>query len=509
MSNLSLEQLRRDAKSLKKAWDSGALHARQRLTNYPPRAALDDLKHADFLHVIAREAGFASWPALVAAAERVGLDKAQRIQRLKVALYNRQRDVIAELLDETPDLADGDFALSVALYDVAAVRDMLAEDAGRAVETFGLARPIVHLAFSTYFAIRPELEPAMLDMAELLLAHGADVNDSRPVSPDNDQPLSALYGAIGHAGNMVLGRWLLEHGADPNDGESLYHATELGHHAGLEMLLARGADPKGTNALLRAMDFEDVTAVRLLLAHGADPDDFNPGPFGGEAPWVVPALHQAARRMSGREMIDLLLDHGADPERVYEGAGTYAAARVYGNTDLSDALEARGQSQPLSRDEALLARAAEGAASPDEYIDPAQLAPAFRHILSHILHHPGKLAHVKALVAIGVEYDLPNSEGLTPVQLAGWEGLSEVMDYFLRLKPDLGHVNGYGGALLSTIVHGSENNPKQADGDYLGCLELALKEGVALPRHQLRNSGRSDVAAFLKDWAERYPGQVV
>ncbi len=73
-----------------------------------------------------------------------------------------------------------------------------------------------------------------------------------PVSPDNDRRLSVLYGAIGHGNNMALGPWLLEHGANPNDNESLYHATEPGHHAGLGMLLAHGADPRGTNALLRA-----------------------------------------------------------------------------------------------------------------------------------------------------------------------------------------------------------------------------------------------------------------
>jgi ankyrin repeat protein len=80
--------------------------------------------------------------------------------------------------------------------------------------------------------------------------------------------LSTLYFAIGHADNMPLARWLLEHGADPNDGESLYHSTELGHHEGLRLLLAHGADPKGTNALLRAMDFHDIEAVRMLMEGG-------------------------------------------------------------------------------------------------------------------------------------------------------------------------------------------------------------------------------------------------
>ena len=114
----------------------------------------------------------------------------------------------------------------------------------------------------------PELEADMLVIAGALVENGADVNDGYAFPAGSDHRLSALYGAIGHANNMALGRWLLQHGADPNDGESLYHSVELGHHEGLRMLLQHGADPKGTNALLRAMDFDDIEAVRMLLAAG-------------------------------------------------------------------------------------------------------------------------------------------------------------------------------------------------------------------------------------------------
>jgi hypothetical protein len=78
-----------------------------------------------------------------------------------------------------------------------------------------------------------------------------------------------------------------------------------------------------------------------------------------------------------------------------------------------------------------------------------------------------------------VPFDTPDGEGLTPVQIAGWEGLPDIMAYLLSLKPDLGHINGYGGTLLSTILHGSENNPNRSGRDYVTCLRLALEEGVA------------------------------
>jgi hypothetical protein len=62
---------------------------------------------------------------------------------------------------------------------------------------------------------------------------------------------------------------------------------------------------------------------------------------------------------------------------------------------------------------------------------------------------------------------------------------------------------------LSTIIHGSENNSMRGRRDHLTCLELALNEGVALPKHAIEMAGEPEVADFLADWAARYPGQVV
>ena len=505
----SLDQLRRDAKALRRDYEALDPRAHARIRNYPPRPEGPPLKHADFLHVIAMENSFPSWPKLVWAAETIGLDRAARQQRLKLAIYHGQNWVIERLLAETPDLADGAFDLEVALLRRAAVEAALAEEPALATREFGVRRPIVILAFSKYIHQRPDLEADMLAIADLLVAHGADVNDGYPHLVGDDYQLPVLYGAIGHANNMALGRWLLDHGANPSDGESLYHATELGHHEGLKMLLDHGADPRGTNAMLRAMDFHDLDAVRMLIDAGALADEFNDAVVGGEAPIVMPALHQAARRMSPEPMIELLLDAGANPTRVHQGMTPYAYARVFGNSVLAQALERRGHATPLSEVEAQLARIADGEVPGERFIDPAQLPDPVRGILRIILHLPGKLPHIRRLVAAGVEYDRPDPQGVTPVQVAGWEGLPEVMAYFLSLKPDLSHINGYGGTLLSTIIHGSENNPDRADRDYIACLELALTEGVALPMRAIELAGEPNVAAYLADWAEAHPGQVV
>lgn len=507
----SLDQLRRDAKALKNGHEAGDRDARVRVTTYRPRPEGTRLKHADYLHVIAREQGFASWPHLKLAAETHGMDRAARQQRLALAIKNGQFWVVEALLAADPDLPAGNIGLACCFYLKDEVARLLRADPSAATRKAPLAPPLTILAQSKAIHLYPGREADMLAIADMLLADGADVNAGIPAHEGSDHMLSTLYFAVGHADNMPLARWLLEHGADPNDGESLYHATELGHHEGLRLLLAQGADPRGTNALLRAMDFHDIEAVRMLMAAGAEVDEFNGEHVGGERPWVVPSLHQAARRLAPVELVSLLLDAGASADREFEGVTPYSMARVYGHRDLARLLEESGAATPLNREETLLARAADGAQSKGEYIDPEKLPEAYRSLIRSILHLPSQdmIGHLKRLVALGIPYDAPDAEGLTPVQIAGWEGLPEIMAWLLSLKPDLAHINNYGGTLLTTILHGSENSPNRAERDHLACLRFALEEGVALPRRAIEVAGDQEIAEFLRDWAEARPGQVV
>ncbi|MEM9969583.1 MAG: ankyrin repeat domain-containing protein [Pseudomonadota bacterium] len=504
----SIDQLRRDAKALGRAYAALDPNALARVRNFPPRPEGTPLKHSDFLHVVAREQNFPSWPQLAWAAETVGLDRAGKQQRLKIALYHGQFWVIERLLADTPDLADGVFDLEVALYRRAAVEDALGEDPTLATRTFGLRRPILALAFSKYLQARPELEGDMLAIAAALVANGADVNDCFPYEEMGTHMLPALYGALGHANNMPLARWLLDHGADPNDGESLYHATELDHLDGLRMLLAAGADPTGTNALYRAMDFDNVAAVRLLLEAGAASEDYNAAAFAGEPPAAYPCLHQAARRGSSRDMVDVLIAAGADTSRVHGGVSSYALARAWGNAAVADAIAAAGGDTTLDGAVADFVAVADGTAPPGTLIDPAKLPGELRDFAASAVTPEAALARTQRLIAAGLEYDRADYQGLTPVQAAGWQGLPEAVAYFLSLKPDLGHINGYGGTLLTTIIHGSENCPERATRDHIACLELALREGMALPKRAVEMAGEAEVAAFLADWAEAHPGQV-
>ena len=84
--------------------------------------------------------------------------------------------------------------------------------------------------------------------------------------------------------------------------------------------------------------------------------------------------------------------------------------------------------------------------------------------------------------------------------------LQRVANYLPRTKGDLRHAD-----FLHVVAREKsfERWPSRTERDYLACLELALKAGVALPRRVPELAGDPDVAAFLADWAEAHPGQVV
>ena len=178
--------------------------------------------------------------------------------------------------------------------------------------------------------------------ARLLIAAGADVNQriySRwpPASlekPDTRYPLSTLYGAAGANHDPELTKLLLEAGADPNDGESLYHSLE--NPACTRLLLEHGARIAESNAMYRAIDLEDDTALKLLLAHGGDPNE--PARNAPLTDWGSPLAWAIYRRRPLHAKA--LLDAGAEPSRATrEGISPYRLALQFGLTEVAALLQ--------------------------------------------------------------------------------------------------------------------------------------------------------------------------
>ncbi len=179
---------------------------------------------------------------------------------------------------------------------------------------------------------------------------------------------------------------------------------------------------------------------------------------------------------------------------------------MYGNDAAAQAMANHGCNTTLNAEEQAISDAVAGQIG--QPIDPDRLPNETRDMIRSQVHLPGGLERTKALVAIGLPFDHVDPQGLTPLQIAGWEGRPDIMEYLLTLGPRLDHINGYGGDLMSTIIHGSENAPPKPERDHVACAKLALQATGTLRKSDIEFAGDPDMADFLADWAETHPDHV-
>ena len=143
------------------------------------------------------------------------------------------------LLAEHPELRSGDIHTAAALGDAAAVRRFLALDPASAVAKSGPydTVPLVYLGLSKYLRLDPARTPGFLAAAEALLDAGADPNAGFWNKGEFE---TVLYGAAGVAHHPELTRLLLDRGADPTDGEVVYHSPEGDDSRAMQLVVETG-----------------------------------------------------------------------------------------------------------------------------------------------------------------------------------------------------------------------------------------------------------------------------
>ena len=162
-----------------------------------------------------------------------------------------------------------------------------------------------------------------LTVAQVLLEHGADVN----IKTKNDEtPLRLLSE---RDGNVELALLLLERGADPHlrsafGWDSLYKALEKGHLGLAQLLLKHGADPNARGiydqTLLHVSSREGNWKVASELMK-LDVD-MNSRDSHGRTPL------QVALENGREEVVQLLLEHGAESTLPLHGADAGTQVRV-------------------------------------------------------------------------------------------------------------------------------------------------------------------------------------
>jgi len=310
------------------------------------------------------------------------------------------------MLSEHPELANADILAAAVLGDDTAVRRFLAADPASATAKGGPYGwdPLTHLCFSRYLRLDPTRAAGFVRAAEALLDAGADPNTGFIEADHQPRPEfeSAIYGACGLAHHPELTRLLLERGADPNDEETPYHTPETDDNRALLVLLESGqlnADSL-TTLLLRKEDWHDLDGIRLVLEHRADPNRIGR--------WGRPALPHALSRDNALPIIELLLDHAADPTLQADGMSAVAMAAWVGRGDVLDLFERRGIPMELSGVDRLLAACARSDATVIRTISAAEphLVGAIRERGGELLGRfagVGNTDGVRHLLELGIE----------------------------------------------------------------------------------------------------------
>lgn len=392
---------------------------------------------------------------------------------------------IKRMLELYPGLESFNPACALYCANLPYVEDWLkTADADAKLEPGGHA-PIEYVAYSQIARIKPERLDAMELIAKILLEHGADANTSHK---HGDWDLPVLYGAADHSAHPGITRLLLQAGANPNDGESVYHAAQHNRPQILEVLLEHGADlshrvpptnntPLYFNAGHRPSDpgfHQAYEGIRWLLEHGADPNltSYNVQ----ETP-----LHVACRTGAGRKQIELYLKHGADKDKKRaDGRSPYALAIISGNTEAAQALVDHGASTSLTEEDQKLR----------EGLESGSMVSGWH--LGKLAEH-GRLEELKRALDGGSDVGAKGDHGASALHWACFAGRPEVVDLLLKYNPPLDQEDDtFHGSPLGWAIHGWFFNAHDKT-PYPRIVESLLKAGA--PREPIQQGLNSHDAA--------------
>jgi ankyrin repeat protein len=478
-SNPNLEQQRKLAKALARDYwrgDCGAIERVRALHPKPP--APENFALSDAQLVIARGYGFAGWPRMKRKIESMVKSAADLF---KAAVEAGDVDEVRQLLQSHPAL-------------VSMINEPM----------FGFKSPAVHVARTN------------LELLDLLLAHGADLNTRTSwekggfgvldqVNPDEAAALiargakvdvwaAANLGMMGELAALIasdpslvhakggdgkrplhfartieIARFLLEHGAEIDTLDDDHDSTPAQHLVGdhsevAEFLVAQGA----RSDVLLAAALGDVALVQHHLdvdpgaiAMRVDQDWFpmiDTATNGGHIYQWTLGFHvsavDVARKRGHAEVLDLLLSRAGPLDRLLDALWCCDDARA---------------DTVLAADPQLVARARDKALR--------QVADAARN---------NNLAAVGAMLRRGFPVTALSQHGGTPLHWAAFHGNAAMVQEVLRCNPPMdSRDREFRGTAMDWLIHGALNPWGFSTGQHDECAHLLLSAGARVDEASL------------------------
>jgi hypothetical protein len=425
-------------------------------------------------------------------------------------------DVAQGILTAHPEIACFNIYTASVLGDDSAVRGFLAADPTTTTAKGGLRDwdALTYLCFSRYLRLDPARSEGFVRAAAALLDAGASPNSGWFEENHQPEPAweSVLYGAAGVAHHEGLTRLLLERGADPNDGETPYHAPESYDMGVLKALVESGKlnDESLNTILLRKADWHHSEAIQWLLEQGVDPNRVTH--------WGRTALFQALLRDNALAIIEVLLDHGADPAIAGNpGPGlqgpsltSVALAARRGRGDVLAALERRGIPMALHGVDRLIAACAR-----DDSDGIRSITNEEPDLVGVIVSEGGKLLAefagngntpgVRNLLDLGIDVAALYTQGdgyygiapnSTALHVAAWRARHDTVKFLIDRGAPIDARDGHGRTALALAVKACVDSYWTARRSPESVAALlgagASVEGVPYP------SGYPEVDALLK-----------
>jgi ankyrin repeat protein len=358
-----------------------------------------------------------------------------------------------EILSSYPEVGDANVYTAAVLGNADRIAELIGTDSQNAVAKGGPRRwdALTYLCFSRYLRLDESRSDGFARSTRLLLDAGADPNTGWYEKNHQPKPEweSALYGAAGIAHNPEVTRLLVERGADVNDGEVTYHTPETYDNRALEILILSGQLTKDSLAtlLLRKSDWHDYQGVKVLLENGADPNH--------RAHWANTPFQHALLSDNSLEIIEALLDHGADPSLTSTRADRgghetqplsgFAIAARYGRSDVLEALKRRGIDFRLEGVDRLIA-----ACAMNDSLQVREISTKQPKLVAELREQGAKLITnfaltdnldgLRQLLELGVSVDEPlsigvgywdNPPGSTALHVASWLAHHDVVKFLI------------------------------------------------------------------------------